>query len=198
MVILAPSTCKAIIPLLSTPHTGCAMRVMRARLALLPLAVLVLALQSDAQPAKIRGAALGGWLLLERFIATTVMGDDPRIVDEWTFGLYANETQRLMLQDHWANFYQETDFQRMRDVGLTHVRIAIGYWHLCTQTELDAYLEVGTYLVYAPAFTLTPPSAVHHRRLGDGPRANHRPHEAPGHARHSGSARGARLAEWFR
>lgn len=194
--------------------------MMRARLALLLVAVLLLALHSDAQPAKIRGAALGGWLLLEKFIATTVMGDDPRIVDEWTFGLYASETQRLMLQDHWANFYQvrfrfalqrpvldwanfyqEADFQRMREAGLTHVRVAIGYWHMCTQAELDAYLEVSLphkrlHSRSSPPHRL--PSALHHRRLGDGPRADRRPHEASGHARHSGPARGAGLAKRLR
>ena len=49
-------------------------------LALIGLLSLVL-----AQPAKIRGAALGGWLLMEKFITTSVMEGDDRIGDEWTF-----------------------------------------------------------------------------------------------------------------
>lgn len=109
---------------------------------LLACLLLAVAAASTASPQKIRGAALGGWLLLEKFIATPVMAGDSRIIDEWTFGLYANASQHAALRDHWASFVTEEDFARMREAGLTHVRIPFGYWHLCTQQELDLHREV--------------------------------------------------------
>ena len=78
---------------------------------------------------------------MEKFITTSVMEGDDRIGDEWTFGLYATEAKRAAQRDYWANYYQEEDFRRMREAGLTHTRIPLGYWHLCSQAELDSYQE---------------------------------------------------------
>lgn len=96
---------------------------------------------SAVRSAKIRGTALGGWLLMEGFIAN-LYGTNANIRDEWTFGLYATQTQRQQLANHWSNYFAESDFAAISAAGLTHIRIPIGYWHLCTQAELNAYNEV--------------------------------------------------------
>lgn len=80
---------------------------------------------------KVRGVNLGGWLVLEPWITPSLFdntGDD-RVVDEWTFGQYVdNSTAQSVLKDHWDTWITENDFEQIAAAGLNHVRLPIGYW----------------------------------------------------------------------
>ncbi|GHJ85708.1 hypothetical protein NliqN6_2110 [Naganishia liquefaciens] len=78
----------------------------------------------------VRGVNLGGWLLLEPFITPWLFENlDGSIVDEYTFcqnqdrGAAANA-----LRSHWDSWITEDDFRQIRDAGLNHVRLPIGFW----------------------------------------------------------------------
>ncbi|KAG6813230.1 hypothetical protein H0H92_013117 [Tricholoma furcatifolium] len=80
---------------------------------------------------KVRGVNLGGWLVLEPWITPSIFDNtnDPRIIDEWTFGQYQDHATALaVLQNHWNTWITESDFQAIAAAGLNHVRIPIGYW----------------------------------------------------------------------
>lgn len=78
---------------------------------------------------KVRGVNIGGWLLAEPFIKPSLFdstGDD-RVVDEYTMGQYVGDACSR-LESHWQSWITYDDFQQIRDAGLNHVRIPIGYW----------------------------------------------------------------------
>ncbi|KAK7031186.1 hypothetical protein VNI00_013602 [Paramarasmius palmivorus] len=80
---------------------------------------------------KIRGVNLGGWLVLEAWITPSLFKgrNDTRIVDEYTFGQYVDrETAQSVLQEHWSTFITLQDFKDIKNAGLNHVRIPVGYW----------------------------------------------------------------------
>ncbi|KAI3601047.1 glycoside hydrolase family 5 protein [Moniliophthora roreri] len=80
---------------------------------------------------KIRGVNLGGWLLLEAWITPSLFTErnDTRIVDEYTFGQYVDrKTAQSVLHEHWSTFITLQDFEDIKNAGLNHVRIPIGYW----------------------------------------------------------------------
>ncbi|THH03835.1 hypothetical protein EW145_g5968 [Phellinidium pouzarii] len=80
---------------------------------------------------KVRGANLGGWLVLEPWIAPSLFDDtgNDAIVDEWTFcQLQSNSVAKAALTNHWNTFYTEADFEAIAAAGLNHVRLPIGYW----------------------------------------------------------------------
>ncbi|KAK6464814.1 glycoside hydrolase superfamily [Scheffersomyces coipomensis] len=85
-----------------------------------------------------KGIALGGWLVLEPYItpslflafnstSNTTAADIP--VDEYHYCQYLGEDEALIrLTQHWDTFYNETDFELIKQYGLNMVRIPIGYW----------------------------------------------------------------------
>lgn len=96
---------------------------------------------------KVRGVGIGGWLVIENFIAPSVYeqtGDD-RVVDEWTFGKYVprKKAERIM-RDHINNFITEQDFEEISQLGLNHVRISFPYWGIRTWDD-EPYVTVNQY-----------------------------------------------------
>ncbi|CAO1635265.1 unnamed protein product [Sympodiomycopsis kandeliae] len=78
---------------------------------------------------KVRGVNIGGWLLAEPFIKPSLFdntGDD-RVVDEYTMGQYVGDACSR-LSSHWNSWITYDDFQQIKNAGLNHVRIPIGYW----------------------------------------------------------------------
>lgn len=88
----------------------------------------------------IRGVNLGGWLVLEPFITPSFFqkfDPDLGIVDEWTLIDHINRTEGIeavvmLLETHYSSFVTEDTFKEIRDAGLDHVRIPIGYWAVRT------------------------------------------------------------------
>lgn len=69
---------------------------------------------------KVRGANIGGWLVLEPWITPGVFsatGNDA-VVDEWTFcQLQERSVAQGALQTHWETFYTESDFKAIAAAG---------------------------------------------------------------------------------
>ncbi|RVX72630.1 hypothetical protein B0A52_04027 [Exophiala mesophila] len=76
----------------------------------------------------VRGANIGGWLLLEPYLTPSIF--EPfggSVFDEYTF------TQNVanagdILQSHWDSWASLEDFQKLANNGFNLVRIPIGYW----------------------------------------------------------------------
>ncbi|ESK92210.1 glycoside hydrolase family 5 protein [Moniliophthora roreri MCA 2997] len=80
---------------------------------------------------KIRGVSLAGWLTLEPWITPSIFTsqENSNIVDEYTLAQYGNrDTVHKALVNHWSSFITKDDFQKIKDAGLNHVKIPIGYW----------------------------------------------------------------------
>ncbi|KAF9387945.1 hypothetical protein CPB97_001836 [Podila verticillata] len=90
-----------------------------------------------------RGVNLGGWLVLEPFITPSLF--DPYIsagvVDEYTLCKYLGpDASRKLLENHYASWVTEATFIRLRDLGLNHVRIPVGFWALGNLTANEPYV----------------------------------------------------------
>lgn len=79
---------------------------------------------------KVRGVNLGGWLVLEPWITPSLFDNkDGRIVDEYTFCQYQDyNTAHSQLVNHWDTWITYDDFVNIKNAGLNHVRLPIGYW----------------------------------------------------------------------
>lgn len=83
---------------------------------------------------KVRGVNLGGWFVLEPWITPSIFdqwANGGGVVDEYTYtqALGKQEAQNRLNQ-HWATWITQADFQEIASMGLNHVRIPIGYWAL--------------------------------------------------------------------
>ncbi|KAF9190558.1 hypothetical protein BGZ51_008496 [Haplosporangium sp. Z 767] len=92
---------------------------------------------------KMRGVNLGGWLVLEPFITPSLF--DPYVkdgvVDEYTLCKHLGpEASKALLEKHYATWVTEETFIRIRDLGLNHVRIPIGFWALGGLTADEPYV----------------------------------------------------------
>lgn len=101
----------------------------------------------------IRGVNLGGWLVLEPWITPSFFeatGND-NIVDEFTLGqLMPADQARAALEKHWDTWITEDDFVQMKNVGLNHVRIPLGYWSIPIANDSTQYsTDPSPYIVGA-------------------------------------------------
>ncbi|KAF8638329.1 hypothetical protein AX17_002349 [Amanita inopinata Kibby_2008] len=97
----------------------------------------------------IRGVNLGGWLVLEPWITPSIFEatNNDSVVDEYTLGLSLDSnTTQSMLKKHWETWITEDDFAAIKDAGLNHVRIPLGYWSVPltpadtnTSTSIEPY-----------------------------------------------------------
>ncbi|KAG0346863.1 hypothetical protein BG004_000668 [Podila humilis] len=91
----------------------------------------------------IRGVNLGGWLVLEPFITPSVF--EPYIgqgvIDEYSLTKLLGPTAaREHLKKHYASWVTENTFKRIRDLGLNHVRIPLGFWALGNLASDEPYV----------------------------------------------------------
>ncbi len=75
----------------------------------------------------VRGVNLGGWLLLEKWIAPGVF-DGIQSPDELRFSLDDGGAARL--REHRESFITESDFRWIAERGLDAIRLPVGYWIL--------------------------------------------------------------------
>ncbi|GAB5593113.1 hypothetical protein Unana1_08013 [Umbelopsis nana] len=89
------------------------------------------------------GANLGNWLILERWMDSTIFDTyAPNAQDEWNFCLDASNPAQA-LTDHWNSWVTESDFQTLASVGANHVRIPVGYWAFITPDAGEPYVSSG-------------------------------------------------------
>ncbi|KAG0335238.1 hypothetical protein BG004_000076 [Podila humilis] len=103
---------------------------------------------------KIRGVNLGGWLVLEPFITPSLFNPYVAngVVDEYTLCKHLGpDAAKALLEKHYASWVTEDTFIRIRDLGLNHVRIPIGFWALGGLKPDEPYVPnlAWTYLLRA-------------------------------------------------
>jgi glucan 1,3-beta-glucosidase len=76
---------------------------------------------------KLKGVNLGGWLVLERWLAPSVFGRY-RADDEYTLCAKLGDKKRRAFKRHRDNFITEQDFKWISDQGLNAVRLPVGHW----------------------------------------------------------------------
>merc|ERR1711988_1491432 len=91
------------------------------------------------------GVNLGGWLVLEGWIWSEEM-ESKDIPDEWSLihkhgGPHSTKAISL-IRNHWDTFLTSTYLDQLRDFGISHVRIPIGYW-LVDYKSADGYVNGG-------------------------------------------------------
>lgn len=94
-----------------------------------------------------KGVNLGGWLLLEDWIFPQTMYEQG-IVDEWgvvgNFGGPQNPKAINWFKDHWNTFITKDDLVLIKNFGLTHVRIPVGWWIIDYRLE-DGFVDGGMF-----------------------------------------------------
>ncbi|PYI06329.1 exo-beta-1,3-glucanase [Aspergillus sclerotiicarbonarius CBS 121057] len=118
------------------------MFVKHAKEALLALSLLAASAQAarvrlanrapsfDYKNQIVRGVNLGGWLVTEPWITPSIYDNaGGGVVDEWTLTqTLGKDEAKSRLSSHWSSFISQSDFNRIAQAGLNHVRIPIGYW----------------------------------------------------------------------
>ena len=81
-----------------------------------------------SHPKKLRGVNLGGWLVLEKWIAPSVF-EGLAARDETSFCMELGiEEATRRLQRHWNTFITKEDFHWLASVGMNAVRLPVGHW----------------------------------------------------------------------
>ncbi|KAF8931366.1 hypothetical protein BGZ58_007673 [Dissophora ornata] len=91
----------------------------------------------------IRGVNLGGWLVLEPFITPSVFEPyiPQKVTDEYSLTkLLGPEKAKAYLQKHYSTWVTEDTFKQIRDLGLNHVRIPVGFWALGNLESDEPYV----------------------------------------------------------
>ncbi|KAF9946030.1 hypothetical protein BGZ72_000751 [Mortierella alpina] len=92
---------------------------------------------------KMRGVNLGGWLVLESFVTPSLFNPyiANGVVDEWTFCQHLGlPAATALLDNHYNTWVTEDTFIRIRDLGLNHVRIPIGFWAMGNLVAGEPYV----------------------------------------------------------
>jgi len=90
----------------------------------------------------IRGASLGGWMVLEPWITPSLFyqflstvekhgekAPDYTAIDQYTFCTVLGSVEaNRQLKAHWASWVTEADIARLADHGFNYVRIPVGDW----------------------------------------------------------------------
>lgn len=101
---------------------------------LLTVTFLSFCIPSTADILPYRGINLGGWLVLESWITTTLYQQNnvPEGNGEYQFCTIVGSPEQCcnVLIPHWDTWVNQSDIQTLASSGITHVRIPIGYWLL--------------------------------------------------------------------
>ncbi|KAJ6502722.1 glycoside hydrolase [Mycena vitilis] len=82
----------------------------------------------------INGVNLGGWFVLEPFIAPALFQAYPSAQDEWSLStlMRADGTLQQKLEAHYDTFITEQDIAQIAGAGLNWVRLPIPFWAVST------------------------------------------------------------------
>ncbi|KAJ7054682.1 glycoside hydrolase family 5 protein [Mycena amicta] len=87
---------------------------------------------------KIYGVNLGGWFVLEPFIAPALFQKYPSAPDEWTLStlMLADGSLESTMENHYDTFITEEDFAQIAGAGLNWVRLPIPFWAINTWSDV--------------------------------------------------------------
>ncbi len=80
-----------------------------------------------SRPERLRGVNLGGWLVLEKWMAPSLFAG-LAATDETTWCVELGKEAPARLRDHWRHFITREDFAWLADTGVNAVRIPVGHW----------------------------------------------------------------------
>lgn len=83
--------------------------------------------ESNNKGKKLRGVNLGGWLVLEKWMAPSVF-EGLNATDETTYCVELGAVAETRLKHHWQTFITRDDFVWLASIGINAVRIPIGHW----------------------------------------------------------------------
>ncbi|KAJ6452459.1 glycoside hydrolase family 5 protein [Mycena sanguinolenta] len=88
---------------------------------------------------RVNGVNLGGWFVLEPFIAPALFQQYPAASDEWSLSelMIADGTQLAKMTEHYDTFITEQDIAQIAGAGLNWVRLPIPFW------AVSAWSNVG-------------------------------------------------------
>ncbi|KAJ7777689.1 glycoside hydrolase family 5 protein [Mycena maculata] len=84
------------------------------------------------------GVNLGGWFVLEPFIAPALFEAYPSAGDEWDLStlMRADGTLQATLEAHYDTFITEEDIAQIAGAGLNWVRLPIPFWAIATWSDV--------------------------------------------------------------
>ncbi|KAF7323391.1 Glycoside hydrolase family 5 protein [Mycena chlorophos] len=97
---------------------------------------------------RVYGVNLGGWFVLEPFIAPALFQEYPTAIDEWSLStlMRADGTLQQKLEAHYDTFITEEDLAQIAAAGLNWIRVPIPFWAVSTWSDVgsDSYPGAGT------------------------------------------------------
>ncbi|KAK7017753.1 glycoside hydrolase family 5 protein [Favolaschia claudopus] len=87
---------------------------------------------------RVYGVNLGGWFVLEPFIAPALFQAYPSASDEWSLSalMRADGTLKDTMEKHYATFITEKDIAQIASAGLNWVRLPIPFWAVSTWSDV--------------------------------------------------------------
>jgi len=82
---------------------------------------------TSTPPTHLRGVNLGGWLLLEKWMAPSLFAG-LAATDETTWCVEMGQEAPMRLRAHWEHFITREDFAWLSGVGINAARIPLGHW----------------------------------------------------------------------
>ncbi|KAG0149231.1 hypothetical protein CROQUDRAFT_40036 [Cronartium quercuum f. sp. fusiforme G11] len=105
---------------------------------------------------RIYGVNLGGWLVIEPFIAPYLfepfLKKEKIPIDEWTLNQALGTSAASVIENHYKTFITEIDFAQIASAGLNWVRIPIGWWLIETLGD-EPFLAGVSWKYLLKAFT---------------------------------------------
>ncbi|KAH8923946.1 glycoside hydrolase family 5 protein [Atractiella rhizophila] len=90
----------------------------------------------DYGSTRIFGVNLGGWMVIEPFIAPNLfepyLNDASPAVDEWTLCEKLGDSMAETIENHYKTFITEKDIAAIASAGLNWVRLPVGWWNIET------------------------------------------------------------------
>ncbi|KAJ6528915.1 glycoside hydrolase superfamily [Mycena capillaripes] len=87
---------------------------------------------------RVNGVNLGGWFVLEPFIAPALFQACPSAQDEWDLStlMRADGTLQQKMEEHYDTFITEQDIAQIAGAGLNWVRLPIPFWAISTWSDV--------------------------------------------------------------
>ncbi|KAJ6536155.1 glycoside hydrolase [Mycena capillaripes] len=87
---------------------------------------------------RVNGVNLGGWFVLEPFIAPALFQLYPSASDEWSLStlMRADGTLQAKLEEHYDTFITEQDIAQIAGAGLNWVRLPIPFWAISSWSDV--------------------------------------------------------------
>ena len=88
----------------------------------------------------IRGVSLGSWLTVEFFLTPSLFNGTEALSEYTLTKTLGKERSREVLEPHWKNFIQKSDFEQMASWGINTIRLPVGYYTFLLRDD-DPYID---------------------------------------------------------